>query len=173
AIDFYIPGVPLDQLRAAGLRAQRGGVGFYPTSGAPFVHLDTGNVRHWPRMPEAQLAGVLAKGQLTSRFASDSRGTALARGEIQNPARKPGQLAKLLGRSKDADDEEDAAAASEAVPEIALAQASVPEKTKSANEPRGVRIAGVPLPRARPLGPGTYQVASAGPTAVGQPAPDT
>ena len=32
-------------VRAAGLRLQRGGVGFYPTSGSPFVHLDTGNVR--------------------------------------------------------------------------------------------------------------------------------
>ena len=46
AMDFYIPGVPLDQLRAAGLRLQRGGVGFYPTSGSPFVHLDTGRIRH-------------------------------------------------------------------------------------------------------------------------------
>src|SRR5262249_53546290 len=72
AVDFYIPGVPLDQLRAAGLRAQRGGVGFYPTSGSPFVHLDTGSVRHWPRMPEAELAGVLSKGQLASHLASDT-----------------------------------------------------------------------------------------------------
>src|SRR5262249_22287990 len=70
AIDFYIPGVPLDQLRAAGLRAERGGVGFYPTSGSPFVHLDTGSVRHWPRMPEAELARVLSKGQLASHLAS-------------------------------------------------------------------------------------------------------
>ena len=70
AIDFYIPGVPLEQLRAAGLRAQRGGVGYYPTSGAPFVHLDTGSVRHWPRMSEEQLASVLSKGQLNSRYAS-------------------------------------------------------------------------------------------------------
>ena len=29
------PGVPLERLREAGLRAQRGGVGFYPTSGRP------------------------------------------------------------------------------------------------------------------------------------------
>ena len=70
AIDFYIPGVPLDQLREAGLRAQRGGVGFYPTSGSPFVHLDTGSVRHWPRMPEAQMAKVMAKGPLRWRFRS-------------------------------------------------------------------------------------------------------
>src|SRR5205807_4092571 len=96
AIDFYIPGVPLEQLRAAGLRAQRGGVGYYPTSGAPFVHLDTGSVRHWPRMPEAQLAAVLSQGSLSTRFASDARGTAVARGEVQRSP-KPGILAKLRG----------------------------------------------------------------------------
>ena len=38
AIDFYIPGVPLAKIREVGLRLQRGGVGFYPTSGSPFVH---------------------------------------------------------------------------------------------------------------------------------------
>src|SRR6185295_708446 len=70
AIDFFIPGVSTDALRAAGLRAQRGGVGYYPSSG--FVHLDTGSVRHWPRMPEAQIAAVLAKGQLASHNASDA-----------------------------------------------------------------------------------------------------
>ena len=52
AMDFYIPGVALPDIRAAGLRLQRGGVGFYPTSGSPFVHLDTGSVRHWPRMKD-------------------------------------------------------------------------------------------------------------------------
>ncbi len=41
AMDFFIPDVPLEQIRYAGLRLQRGGVGFYPTSGSPFVHLDT------------------------------------------------------------------------------------------------------------------------------------
>jgi len=111
AIDFYIPGVPLDELRAAGLRAQRGGVGFYPSSGSPFVHLDTGNVRHWPRMPEAQLASLLAKGPLSSRSASDARGTAFAQGDISRPLRKPSLLAKLFGNGKDADEEADAAAA--------------------------------------------------------------
>jgi uncharacterized protein YcbK (DUF882 family) len=50
AMDFFIPGVPLENLRNVGLRLQRGGVGFYPTSGSPFVHLDTGSVRHWPRL---------------------------------------------------------------------------------------------------------------------------
>lgn len=63
AMDFYIPGVNLSDLRAAGLRLQRGGVGFYPTSGSPFVHMDTGSVRHWPRMTRDQLARVFPDGK--------------------------------------------------------------------------------------------------------------
>ena len=31
AMDFFIPGVPLEKIREIGLRLQRGGVGFYPT----------------------------------------------------------------------------------------------------------------------------------------------
>ena len=58
AMDFYIPGVPLDKLRVMGMRLQRGGVGFYPTSGSPFVHMDTGGVRMWPRMSREQLVRV-------------------------------------------------------------------------------------------------------------------
>ena len=56
ALDFFIPGVPLEKIREVGLRMQRGGVGFYPSSGSPFVHLDTGTIRHWPRMTYDQLA---------------------------------------------------------------------------------------------------------------------
>jgi uncharacterized protein YcbK (DUF882 family) len=62
ATDFYIPGVPLEQLRAVGLYLQRGGVGFYPTSGSPFVHLDTGNVRHWPSIAADQMPRLMAQG---------------------------------------------------------------------------------------------------------------
>ncbi|HET7717316.1 MAG TPA: DUF882 domain-containing protein [Bauldia sp.] len=62
AIDFYIPGVSLAKLRALGLQAQAGGVGYYPGSGSPFVHMDTGNVRHWPRMNRSQLLAVFPNG---------------------------------------------------------------------------------------------------------------
>jgi uncharacterized protein YcbK (DUF882 family) len=61
AIDFRIPGVPLAELRAAGLRLQRGGVGFYP--GSDFVHMDTASIRHWPRMTRDQLARVFPDGK--------------------------------------------------------------------------------------------------------------
>ena len=72
AMDFYVPGVPLDRLRAMGLRMQRGGVGFYPTSGSPFVHLDTGRIRMWPRMTREQLVRVFPD-QRTVYLPSDNR----------------------------------------------------------------------------------------------------
>jgi hypothetical protein len=90
AMDFYIPGVPLEKLREAGLRASRGGVGFYPSSN--FVHLDTGSVRHWPRMPEAELAKVMAKGPITA-VASRKTDTKVASAS----ARIPNPFAKLFG----------------------------------------------------------------------------
>lgn len=63
AIDFYIPGIAISKLREAALKRQVGGVGYYPTSGNPFVHLDTGNVRAWPRMTRAQLQRVFPNGR--------------------------------------------------------------------------------------------------------------
>lgn len=63
AMDFFIPSVPLAKLRAIAMREQVGGVGYYPTSGSPFVHLDTGNVRAWPRMTRAQLEKLFPKGE--------------------------------------------------------------------------------------------------------------
>ena len=166
AVDFYIPGVTLEDLRAAGLRAQRGGVGYYPTSGAPFVHLDTGSVRHWPRMPEAQLASVLAKGRLGSTLASDGKGTAVAQAER---SRQPSFfLARLFGGGKD--EEEDAQTA--AAPAPAAAKAGATSRTgesrvakaaavASAASTRGEKTAAVPFPQAKPAKPETYQVASA------------
>jgi uncharacterized protein YcbK (DUF882 family) len=72
AMDFYIPGVPLEQLREIGLRLQRGGVGFYPTSGSPFVHMDTGGVRMWPRMSRNELLRVFPDGR-TAYVPTDGR----------------------------------------------------------------------------------------------------
>ncbi|WP_244473592.1 DUF882 domain-containing protein [Rhizobium sp. Leaf262] len=62
AMDFYIPGVKLARLREIAMQMQIGGVGFYPTSGSPFVHLDVGNVRAWPRMSRQELVRIFPKG---------------------------------------------------------------------------------------------------------------
>jgi len=72
AMDFYIPGVPLKKLRETGLKMQVGGVGYYPTSGSPFVHLDVGSVRHWPRMSRQELAAVFPNGK-TLHVPSDGK----------------------------------------------------------------------------------------------------
>jgi uncharacterized protein YcbK (DUF882 family) len=55
AMDFYLPDTPTAKIRAAGMRLQRGGVGFYPGAHTPFIHLDAGSVRSWPRMTRDQL----------------------------------------------------------------------------------------------------------------------
>ena len=63
AMDFFIPGVKLSKLRAVAMQMQGGGVGYYPTSGSPFVHLDVGNVRAWPRMSRQELARIFPNGR--------------------------------------------------------------------------------------------------------------
>lgn len=45
AIDVRLSGIPLADLRQAGLMLKGGGVGYYPESN--FVHLDVGRVRTW------------------------------------------------------------------------------------------------------------------------------
>jgi uncharacterized protein YcbK (DUF882 family) len=63
AIDATFPDVPLKQMRYSALIRERGGVGYYPTSGVPFVHVDTGNVRAWPRVTRSELALLFPSGR--------------------------------------------------------------------------------------------------------------
>lgn len=72
AMDFFIPGVKLKRLREIGLKMQGGGVGFYPTSGSPFVHFDVGNVRHWPKMSRKELVALFPNGK-TLHVPSDGK----------------------------------------------------------------------------------------------------
>nr|WP_245439281.1 DUF882 domain-containing protein [Microvirga aerophila] len=63
ALDFYLPDVPAQQVRAIGMRLQNGGVGYYPNAYTPFIHLDVGSVRAWPRMTRDQLARIFPDGK--------------------------------------------------------------------------------------------------------------
>jgi uncharacterized protein YcbK (DUF882 family) len=102
ALDFYIAGVSLEHLREIGLRLQRGGVGFYPTSGSPFVHMDTGGVRMWPRMTHEELARVFPDGR-TVHIPSDGKplpGYAAAFAEIRKRGGTPSDLS--LDAARDA-----------------------------------------------------------------------
>jgi Bacterial protein of unknown function (DUF882) len=167
AMDFYIPDVPLEQIRFAGLRLQRGGVGFYPTSGSPFVHLDTGSIRHWPRMNHDQLARVFPDGR-TVHVPTDGkplRGYELALADIEKRGNgddaasvsKPGLFAKLFrGKSSDDDEEAGAPVVNEKPAPATVVAAAAPAKsadTKSAEA--------VPMPRSKPQVAATLQLASA------------
>jgi uncharacterized protein YcbK (DUF882 family) len=160
AMDFYIPDVPLEQIRAAGLRLQRGGVGFYPTSGSPFVHLDTGSVRHWPRMTHDQLARVFPDGR-TVHLPSNGgpmKGYELARADIErrgngddaaSVGKKPSLFAALFRGGKSTEEDDEGAS----VP-------AKPEKPASASVMAAKSADSVPTPRAKPVG-STIQLASA------------
>jgi uncharacterized protein YcbK (DUF882 family) len=170
AMDFYIPGVPLEQIRFAGLRLQRGGVGFYPTSGSPFVHLDTGSIRHWPRMTHDQLARVFPDGK-TVHLPTDGvplKGYELAKAEIERrgsgdeSGSKPGFFAALFkGKAAPAaatEDDEEGAPAPAAKPAVPTVVAAIAKPA----EP-------VPTPRAKPSMAATIQLASADAQLVAPP----
>ncbi len=61
AIDLYFPDVSVAKLRGSAMAREIGGVGYYPKSGASgFVHIDSGNVRYWPRPSTAQVAQIMS-----------------------------------------------------------------------------------------------------------------
>lgn len=132
AIDFYIPGVKLKTLRDAGLALQAGGVGYYPSSGSPFVHMDVGRVRTWgPTRPE-EVAAAIRKGK---RFGGGGGGSVVAFAS-DDSGKSRGLLARLFGGG--ADEEEDNA-------EIATPKTTVkPPKAvaKPRSEPEETEVAG-------------------------------
>ena len=101
AIDFFIPGVPLAKLRAIGLKLQRGGIGFYPKSGSPFVHMDVGTVRHWPGISREQLVKIFPEGR-TVHIPRDGKplpGYAEALAEIEQRGNVPNARSLKLARA--------------------------------------------------------------------------
>jgi uncharacterized protein YcbK (DUF882 family) len=182
AMDFNIPGVPLEELRMLGLRLQRGGVGFYPTSGSPFVHMDTGGVRMWPRMSRNELLRVFPDGR-TAYIPSDGRplpGYELAladikkRGQNVSPvmladgtASNVNPLAKLFGfvkpEQQQAEPEEDA--------EIETASISAPADSAVHYTPfsSGPAKTGAPAQKIAAAAPPPPPAAPAPPADAGRP----
>lgn len=163
AMDLFIPGVPLEQIRYAGLRLQLGGVGFYPTSGSPFVHLDTGNIRHWPRMTHDQLVKVFPDGR-TVHIPSDGvplKGYELAKLDIEKRGNgdgaatigKPSLFAAFFRSRSDEEDDDAVTAAVDDKPAPVVVGAARLNDSKPADS--------VPVPRAKPRITAALQLASA------------
>lgn len=125
AADVHFPDIPIRELRDNALIRQKGGVGYYPTSGLPFVHMDVGRVRHWPRLARPALAQLFPNGR-SKHIPRDGRPLTKA------DARKYGaksyvaklrriQLARRLQRDRN--------------PEIAIASLNPADKAKIAGKP--------------------------------------
>lgn len=97
AVDVHFPDIPVKQLRYSALIRERGGVGYYPTSAIPFVHVDTGRVRHWPRMPRHELALLFPSG----RSKHVPRGGRLTRKDVLQARKKHKGLAVQIAAFHD------------------------------------------------------------------------
>ncbi len=93
AIDLHFPDVPVKKIRYSALVRERGGVGYYPTSALPFVHVDTGRVRMWPRMPRQELALLFPNGR--SKYVP-ADGRPINRADVDKARVKYAQLAEAI-----------------------------------------------------------------------------
>ena len=170
ALDFYLPDVKLSKLHRIAMRKQHGGVGYYPKSGSPFVHMDTGRVRHWPRLSRSQLAKIFPNGNTLhvptdgkpfTGFDAAKRKYDRYRAEADQivvvkasaTENKPGFFRRLLSKEKEAD--------SNTVDE---AEDTYANTTPAPTPVKTVEVSNipVPLPAPRDAEPGnTIEVASA------------
>jgi uncharacterized protein YcbK (DUF882 family) len=126
AMDFNMPGVSMATVRDVGLRMQAGGVGYYPRANNPWVHLDTGGVRHWPKVSREHLVrlfpdertvhipsdGKPLAGFETARAVIEARGGSVSSGYIDiAEGRATGKtLWQILFGGGEGDDEGDVVA---------------------------------------------------------------
>jgi uncharacterized protein YcbK (DUF882 family) len=116
AIDAHFVDVGTARIRDIAMRMQAGGVGFYPSGAQPWVHIDSGPIRYWPRMSRDALARLFPDGK-TVFIPADGQpmpGYEQARAEIEarggeiQTAGGGGLLAWLFGaRGGGADDAEE------------------------------------------------------------------
>jgi uncharacterized protein YcbK (DUF882 family) len=176
AMDFFIPGVKLADLRAIGMKMQVGGVGFYPTSGSPFVHMDVGGVRAWPRMSRDELVRLFPNGNTMHlpadgkplpgyeqavadyrrRVGADSIQIASSAGGVSSPSRKKptNLMAMLFGNSGDEDEDAESIAAPDNVPaRPSIARGAAPVAPPARGNDEGVPAAPVAVASVAPMKP--------------------
>ncbi|ASS55765.1 DUF882 domain-containing protein [Rhizobium leguminosarum] len=179
AMDFFIPDVKLATLRGIGMKMQVGGVGFYPKSGSPFVHMDVGGVRAWPRMSRDELVRLFPNGntihipadgkplpgyqQAMADYKRRASGTQIqiaSASESESPKHKTLFEALFGGGADEQEDESD-----DSTP-VAVAKATPPKAEPAPAEPQPTEVADLnaPVPQVRPAfsnQPAGSEVASA------------
>lgn len=168
AIDIHFPDIPVRQLRYSAMIRERGGVGYYPTSAIPFVHVDTARVRSWPRMTHDELALLFPKGR--SKYLS-AEGRSLEPGDAASARRRQPQLAQQVAqffdiRSNPRKGVLVAAAGQEVLPvPPAPKPAARPEKKQPTTVLAALSPPPLPLPASRPA----PQVAQPAPRLIREP----
>jgi uncharacterized protein YcbK (DUF882 family) len=164
ALDVHFPDVSVQRLRYSALIRERGGVGYYPTSALPFVHIDTGRVRMWPRMPRQELALLFPNGH--SRFVPND-GRPITPADVV-AARKNKKLYETVAafhalRNRDRSTTLIASAEPEAaVQTVALAKSSEPVVAVIDSDEEAPVLDGPALTAPQPLLVAKKQVASLG-----------
>jgi len=118
AIDAHFIDVGPARIRDVAMHMQEGGVGFYPIGSTPWVHIDSGTVRYWPRMSRSALARLFpdgktvfipADGKPMDGFAEAKAMIEARGGDVQTASSGGGLLGWLFGgaRGGGEDDAED------------------------------------------------------------------
>ena len=149
AMDVHLPDMSMAKVRDVAMRLQRGGVGYYPTSGTPFVHIDVGSVRYWPRIsreemvrifPDGKTVDIPADGQPMPRYnealaeIQARGGSAYSASVVTSPGK--GLFAWLFGGGED-DEAPSAAAPGKTNGRGALASAGRASPAASSGAPAG------------------------------------
>jgi uncharacterized protein YcbK (DUF882 family) len=148
AIDLYFPDVSTEKLRNSALVRQVGGVGYYRSSGpSGFVHIDSGNVRMWPRVSPTQLARIFRDYRKTVGARLNSQDEIMVASSEQPD--QGAMQAKLAGISGDPEDDENLEAADA---EAAGVKTPTPRVKPAVQRPAEVvETYPVPLPRPKPI----------------------
>lgn len=138
AADVQFPDVPIKHMRYAAMVRERGGVGFYPTSATPFIHVDTDRVRAWPRMPRFELALLFPNGRTQHKPAD---GGEIGMDDVKTArARKPEVATQLAAfhdlRRRGGERPTLVAAAQPIERDVPVARAAVPQTPKLLAEPK-------------------------------------
>ena len=191
AMDAHFVDVDTATIRDIAMRMEAGGVGFYPSGYTPWVHIDSGDVRYWPRMNRDALARLFPDGK-TVFIPSDGQpmpGYDQARAEIEarggevqvarggaNAGSGGGLLAWLFGAKPGGADDEEEASGVDAAPIGHGGHAPVPAAAQvaSADAPRedpASAAAPQPTPTAAAEANDNAETASAAPNDGDFPAP--
>jgi uncharacterized protein YcbK (DUF882 family) len=194
AMDSTMPGLSMEKLREIAMRMQRGGVGYYPNANTPFVHIDVGGVRHWPRMNYDQLVRLFPDGKTVHLPSNghplpgyeEARAEILARGgeavsvADANSGGIGGFFARLFGLNGGEDAEEEIRDAAPAAKPTRVARVSPAEQRRNeaaaaaeaeAEQRRMLASAETNLPRGETYMAAPEPTAQRQPVAAPQPQP--